>query len=61
MKKTFKVTIEINTDSPKAEEWTKINDYVETEIEDALSMLEIEFIKIVIIQRCGLERRLKLV
>lgn len=37
MKKTFKVTIEVNTDSPKAEEWEKIDDYVETEIEDALS------------------------
>lgn len=36
MKKRFKITIEINTESPYAEEWEKIEDYIDNEIDEAL-------------------------
>lgn len=36
MKKRFKITVEINTDTPPAEEWGKIEDYIDNEIEEAM-------------------------
>lgn len=36
MKKRFKITIEIDTDVQEAEDWAKISDYVDSEIDNAL-------------------------
>ena len=36
MKKRFKITVEIDTNAPPAEEWADIEDYISNEIDEAL-------------------------
>lgn len=36
MKKRFKITVEINTDTPPAKKWGKIEDYIDNEIDEAM-------------------------
>lgn len=36
MKKRFKITVEINTEAPPAEEWAVVDDYIDNEIDEAL-------------------------
>lgn len=36
MKKRFKITIEINTESPGSEEWANVNHYISNEIDEAI-------------------------
>lgn len=43
MKKRFKITIEINTESQCAEEWHKIDDYISNEIDESLDYIRSNF------------------
>ena len=43
MKKRFKITIEINTESPGAEEWANTNHYISNEIDESLDYIKHNF------------------
>ena len=40
MKKRLKITIEIDTESPSAKEWAKIDDYISNEIDESIYYIQ---------------------